>query len=106
MRDRYLDTIESKPIGYYRSNEICGTNRKIGLQPITRRRKSRVRMRKLLYPIDGHEAFSCNITCCTSSVPRGIALIPYFTIGYVKSVPTLLLYGPANYNDKFITADG
>src|ERR1035438_4508578 len=56
MRDRYLDTIESKPIGYYRSNEICGTNRKIGLQPITRRRKSRIRMRKLLYPIDGREA--------------------------------------------------
>lgn len=57
-------------------------------------------------PLMGVKPFSCNITCCTSSVPRGIALIPYFTFGNVKSVPTLLLYGPANYNDKFITADG
>ena len=56
-------------------------------------------------PLMGRKPYSCDITCCTSSVPRGIAMIPYFTFGNVKNVPTLLLYGPAAYKDKFITAD-
>ena len=56
-------------------------------------------------PLMGKKPYSCDITCCTSSVPRGIAMIPYFTFGNVKNVPTLLLYGPAAYKDKFITAD-
>ena len=51
----------------------------------------------------GRKPYSCDITCCTSSVPRGIAMIPYFTFGNVKNVPTLLLYGPAVYNDNFTT---
>ena len=56
-------------------------------------------------PLMGVKPFSCSITCCTSSVPRGIALIPNSTFGNVKNVPTLLLYGSANYRDKFFTQD-
>jgi DUF1680 family protein len=56
-------------------------------------------------PLMGKKPFSCDITCCTSSVPRGIALIPYFTFGNVKNVPTLMLYGPALYRDSFTTVD-
>ncbi|KAA9041245.1 hypothetical protein FW778_04205 [Ginsengibacter hankyongi] len=51
----------------------------------------------------GIKPFSCGISCCTSSVPRGIALIPYFTFGNVKNVPTLMLYGPASYKESYTT---
>lgn len=53
----------------------------------------------------GVKPFSCGITCCTSSVPRGIALIPYFTFGNVNNVPTLMLYGPASYKENYTTPD-
>lgn len=56
-------------------------------------------------PLMGVKPFSCSITCCTSSVPRGIALLPYFTFGNVKNVPTLMLYGPASYKENITTAD-
>lgn len=56
-------------------------------------------------PLMGVKPFSCSITCCTSSVPRGIALIPYFTFGNVRNVPTLMLYGPATYKENYTTAD-
>ncbi|MEO8415010.1 MAG: beta-L-arabinofuranosidase domain-containing protein [Ginsengibacter sp.] len=56
-------------------------------------------------PLVGTKPFSCSITCCTSSVPRGIALIPYFTFGNVRNVPTLMLYGPALYKENFTTSD-
>jgi DUF1680 family protein len=55
-------------------------------------------------PLMGRRSFSCGISCCTSSVPRGIAMIPYFTFGNVKSIPTLMLYGPASYKETFTTA--
>jgi DUF1680 family protein len=56
-------------------------------------------------PLMGVKPFSCGISCCTSSVPRGIALIPYFTFGNVNNVPTLMLYGPASYKENYTTAD-
>lgn len=49
--------------------------------------------------------FNCGITCCTSSVPRGIAMIPFFTFGNVKNVPTLMLYEPALYKENITTTD-
>lgn len=49
--------------------------------------------------------YSCNITCCTSSVPRGIAMIPYFTFGNIKNVPTVMIYEPASYKENITTAD-
>src|SRR6185312_3115189 len=51
----------------------------------------------------GRKPFSCGISCCTSTVPRGIALIPYFTFGNVRNLPTLMLYGPGSYKEKYTT---
>jgi DUF1680 family protein len=56
-------------------------------------------------PLMGIKPFSCGISCCTSSVPRGIAMIPYFTFGNVQNVPTLMLYEPASYKENITTAD-
>ncbi|HSN08298.1 MAG TPA: beta-L-arabinofuranosidase domain-containing protein, partial [Hanamia sp.] len=56
-------------------------------------------------PLMGIKPFSCGISCCTSSVPRGISLIPYFTFGNVKNIPTLMLYGPASYKENYTTPD-
>ncbi len=48
--------------------------------------------------------FSCGISCCTSSVPRGIAMIPYFAFGNIKNVPTVMLYEPASYHEEITTS--
>ena len=56
-------------------------------------------------PLMGVKPYSCNITCCTSSVPRGIAMVPYFTFGNVSNIPTLMLYGPAIYKENYTTPD-
>lgn len=56
-------------------------------------------------PLMGVKPYTCYITCCQSSVPRGIAMIPYFTFGNIKNVPTLLMYEPASYKESIITAD-
>jgi DUF1680 family protein len=48
--------------------------------------------------------YSCDITCCTSSVPRGIAMIPNFTIGNLKNIPTMLLYEAGVYKDSYTAA--
>ncbi|MCK9426618.1 MAG: glycoside hydrolase family 127 protein [Ignavibacteriaceae bacterium] len=56
-------------------------------------------------PLMDKKPFICYISCCTSSIPRGIAMIPYFTFGNVKNIPTLMLYEPATYKGKITTAD-
>lgn len=56
-------------------------------------------------PLMDKKPYSCDITCCTSSVPRGIALIPYFTFGKVNNIPTLMLYENALYKETVATAD-
>lgn len=56
-------------------------------------------------PLMDKKPYTCNITCCQSSVPRGIAMIPFFTFGNVKNVPTLLIYEPASYKDIITIAD-
>lgn len=57
-------------------------------------------------PLQGKKPYSCEITCCTSSVPRGIALVPYFGLGKINSNPALLLYEPATYKEELITTNG
>lgn len=54
-------------------------------------------------PLINKKPYTCYITCCQSSVPRGIALIPRFTFGNINNRPTVLLYEPAIYKDKVIT---
>jgi len=56
-------------------------------------------------PLMSKKNYTCYITCCQSSVPRGIALVPNFTFGYISKVPAVLLYEPAVYRQKVITSD-
>ncbi|MEQ1799089.1 MAG: beta-L-arabinofuranosidase domain-containing protein [Lacibacter sp.] len=56
-------------------------------------------------PLMNKKPYTCFITCCQSSVPRGIALVPNFTFGNINSVPTVLFYEPAVYKEKIQTAD-
>lgn len=56
-------------------------------------------------PLMGKKPYTCFITCCQSSVPRGIAMIPYFTFGNIKNVPTLMMYEPASYKERITTTD-
>jgi DUF1680 family protein len=55
-------------------------------------------------PLMNKKPYTCYITCCQSSVPRGIALVPDFTFGNIKNTPTILFYEPAVYKEKVITA--
>ncbi|MBK8878534.1 MAG: glycoside hydrolase family 127 protein [Haliscomenobacter sp.] len=56
-------------------------------------------------PLMGKKPYTCHITCCQSSVPRGIALVPKFTFGNIEKIPTVLFYEPAFYKEKIITSD-
>jgi hypothetical protein len=56
-------------------------------------------------PLMDSKPYTCSITCCTSSVPRGIAMVPYFTFGNIKNVPTLMMYEPASYKEDIATSD-
>lgn len=62
-------------------------------------------------PLVGKKPYRNVITCCMSSVPRGIAMIPLFGNGKLNNNPAFLLYQPGTYtttagNDKisFTTA--
>ncbi|MBC7828321.1 MAG: glycoside hydrolase family 127 protein [Chitinophagaceae bacterium] len=48
-------------------------------------------------PLMGVKPFGCAITCCMSSVPRGIAMIPLFANGKIENKPTFLFYQPGTY---------
>jgi DUF1680 family protein len=48
-------------------------------------------------PLMGRKPYGKNITCCMSSVPRGIAMIPLFANGTIGQTPTFLLYQPGTY---------
>ncbi len=56
-------------------------------------------------PLMDKKPYTCYITCCQSSVPRGIALVPYFTFGNIKNVPTVLFYELAMYKENITTSD-
>jgi DUF1680 family protein len=56
-------------------------------------------------PLMDKKPYTCFITCCQSSVPRGIAMVPYFTFGNIKNVPTLMMYEPASYRENIATSE-
>jgi DUF1680 family protein len=56
-------------------------------------------------PLMNKKPYTCYITCCQSSVPRGIALVPNFTFGSINKTPTVLFYEPAIYKEKVTTSD-
>lgn len=53
-------------------------------------------------PLMGVKPYRCNITCCLSSVPRGIAYIPYLNYGKMEKKPVILLYESANIKDTIL----
>ena len=55
-------------------------------------------------PLIGEKPYRCAITCCASSVPRGIALIPYLNYGILQNAPTILMYEAANIKDQVTVA--
>ncbi len=48
-------------------------------------------------PLMGKKPFRTVITCCMSSVPRGIAMIPLFANGTLNNTPAFLFYQPGNF---------
>ncbi len=50
--------------------------------------------------------YSCDITCCLSSVPRGISMIPQFNYGQRSGIPTFLLMESTKVNDSILTNNG
>ena len=48
-------------------------------------------------PLVGKKPYGCSITCCMSSVPRGIALIPQFVNGTMGGNPAFLFYQKGVY---------
>jgi DUF1680 family protein len=56
-------------------------------------------------PLMNKKPYTCYITCCQSSVPRGIALVPNFTFGNINKIPTVLFYEPAVYKETVLTPE-
>lgn len=52
-------------------------------------------------PLMGAHPGTNHITCCMSSIPRGIALIPNSAFGIVNQAPTLLLYEAGEYETSY-----
>jgi len=47
--------------------------------------------------------YSCDVTCCLSSVPRGISMIPLFNFGLRSDVPTFLFLESTTVSDSILT---
>lgn len=56
-------------------------------------------------PLMGVKEYGTNITCCMSSIPRGIAMVPMFSNGKINQTPTFLFYEPGVYKTKLNTKD-
>jgi DUF1680 family protein len=54
-------------------------------------------------PLMGKKPYSCGITCCLSSVPRGIAMIPKFIYGKTSESPTINFYESQKVSDLVLT---
>lgn len=51
-------------------------------------------------PLMGAKPYGCSITCCMSSVPRGIALVPLFVSGKIDQRPSFLFYEPGRFTTQ------
>jgi uncharacterized protein len=49
--------------------------------------------------------YSCDVTCCLSSVPRGISMIPQFNYGQRSGIPTFLFLESTTVSDSILTID-
>ncbi len=48
-------------------------------------------------PLVGAKPYRCVITCCMSSIPRGISMIPLFANGTMEGKPSFLFYRSGEY---------
>ncbi len=51
-------------------------------------------------PLMGAKPYGCSITCCMSSVPRALAMIPLFVNGKINNKPSFLFYQPGTYETE------
>jgi uncharacterized protein len=49
--------------------------------------------------------YSCDVTCCLSSVPRGISMIPQFNYGQRSGIPTFLFLETTKVSDSIQAMD-
>ncbi len=54
-------------------------------------------------PLQGSKPYSCGISCCLSSIPRGISMIPMINYGKISGVPTILLFDSQKIVDTLIS---
>ncbi len=57
-------------------------------------------------PLQGKKPYSCGISCCLSSIPRGISMIPLINFGKKSGVLAILLFEPGEVNDTLDTETG
>jgi DUF1680 family protein len=57
-------------------------------------------------PMQDKKPYSCGITCCLSSIPRGISMIPLINYGKYSGVPTILLFESGEIKDTVSTKTG
>ena len=55
--------------------------------------------------LTGAKLYRTAITCCMSSVPRAIAMIPLFTNGKIENNPTMLLYQSGEFKTNVENTD-
>jgi hypothetical protein len=54
-------------------------------------------------PLQGSKPYSCGISCCLSSIPRGISMMPMINYGKIAGVPTILLFDSQKIMDTLIS---
>ncbi|HEY4060733.1 MAG TPA: beta-L-arabinofuranosidase domain-containing protein [Puia sp.] len=57
-------------------------------------------------PLQGAKPQLCKLTCCLSSVPRAISMIPDMVWGRIGKEFSILLYEPGEVTDSIVTANG
>lgn len=56
-------------------------------------------------PLMGTKPYGTNITCCMSSIPRGLAMIPLFANGKINQIPAFLFYQSGTYETEVDTKE-
>ena len=54
-------------------------------------------------PLQGSKPYSCGISCCLSSIPRGISMIPMINYGKISGAPTILLFDSQKIIDTLMS---
>lgn len=57
-------------------------------------------------PLQGAKPYKCKLTCCLSSVPRAISMIPDLVWGRIGNEFSVLMYEAGKVKDSIVSADG